>query len=304
MALRVMLVEDTVGAPMVKVLNKWGYEVSLAVDGEEAWKQANETTFDCFLIDWMLPGMSGIDLVQKLRQLERCNGKPIVMISGRSEKTDIATALQAGIDSYLAKPFTAVQLRDKIKEVITARAKRADGEQRIQRIVQGHMSFNKIDVTPFIIFGEPASTNTELKKWAHVVDYLGGAVDAIDKANQQHNALALGYVIATSADEVIQYVKSQVTRHRICAVLLSVDFKGNALRLTRLLSANRSQSEFAVFLVCNSANDIPLAQQADLEELGVHIAERSDFSERGWQRLLEEYAVDSSEEEEDPDDDD
>ena len=127
MPLNVLLVEDTVGIPMSKVLNKWGYEVSLAVDGEDAWKQASEKSFDCFLIDWMLPGISGIDLVQKLRQASHCKDKAIVMISGRSDKEDIATAASSGVDSYLAKPFTAVQLRDKIEAVVAARAAKQSG---------------------------------------------------------------------------------------------------------------------------------------------------------------------------------
>ena len=75
-------------------------------------------------------------------------------------------------------------------------------------------------------------------------------------------------------------------------MLLSVDFKGNALRLTRLLCANRSKDEFAVYLVCNSQNDIPFVQQAELEELGVRICERADLGERGWQDLIAEQVID------------
>ncbi|MFT7693395.1 MAG: two-component system chemotaxis response regulator CheY [Candidatus Latescibacterota bacterium] len=294
MALKVLLVEDTVGIPMSKVLKKWGYEVSLAVDGEDAWKQISEKSFDCFLIDWMLPGISGIDLIQKLRQTPHCKDKAIVMISGRSGKEDIAMAAASGIDSYLAKPFTALQLRDKVEEVVAARAvKQTNTSQRIERIIQGHARFFKADETPYIIFGEPANTTTELqhRHTRHVVDYLGGAIDAIDKANQEHENLSLGYVIATKADEIVEHVKSLVTRERICAILLSTDFKGNALRLTRLLSANRSRFGFAVILVCNTPTDIPFGQQADLEELSVRIYQRAEFNEQTWQHLIEEYVV-------------
>lgn len=300
MALNVLLVEDTVGIPMSKVLNKWGYEVSLAVDGEDAWKQASEKSFDCFLIDWMLPGISGIDLVHKLRQASHCKDKAIVMISGRSDKEDIATAASSGVDSYLAKPFTAVQLRDKIEAVVAARAAKQSGDnqrgesQRIQRIVQGHMRFVKMDETPYLILGEPANTTTDLQssQWKHVVAYLDHAARAVERANQEHEGLCLDYVIATQADEIVEHVKSLITRERICAVLLSVDFKGNALRLTRLLCANRSKDEFAVYLVCNSQNDIPFIQQAELEELGVRICERADLGESGWQDLIAQQVID------------
>jgi|GEM_PF-2128910 len=292
MAVKILLVDDTVGVTMSKVLNKWGYEVALVVDGEDAWKQANEKSFDCFLIDWMLPGISGIDLIHKLRHTPHCKNKAIVMISGRSGKEDIATAAGSGIDSYLAKPFTATQLRDKVEEVVAVRtAQKTDANQRIDRIIQGHMRFYKTDETPYIIFGEPANTTVELqpRHLQPVVDYLDGAVEAIGKTNQQREDLSLGYVIATRADEIVEHVKSQITRDRICAIMLSVDFKGNALRLTRLLSANSSQKEFAICLVCNAPTDIPFEQQADLEELGVQIFERADFNGQTWQDLIEEY---------------
>ena len=296
--MKILLVEDTVGVPMVKVLSKWGYDAALVEDGEKAWEFAREmadkTPVDFFLVDWMLPGISGLDLVKQLRQIPQYREVPIVMISGRSEKTDIVTAVQTGVDSYLAKPFTAVQLRDKIQEVIERRSSQADRDRQIQRIVQGHQAFDKSAATPFILLGELANTAKELQRpdRVHLVDYLGVATLAVEGVNNRHAGLQLGYVIATNADEVIQPVKSVIIRERLRLLLLSLDFHGNSVRLARLLSNNREDGgDFPIFLVCNALDEIPLDIQADMEALNVRIMERKDLDADLWQALIEEYVI-------------
>ena len=115
--IKVLLIEDTIGIPMLKILEKWGYDVTLAEDGEQAWSIVNERLFDIFLVDWVLPGMSGPDLIIQIRELKHYECTPIVMISGKAEQTDVVTAIGSGVDHYITKPFTAVQLRDKIADV-------------------------------------------------------------------------------------------------------------------------------------------------------------------------------------------
>jgi len=293
--MKVLLVEDTIGVPMVKVLSKWGYDVDLVEDGEKAWELANEISVGVFLIDWMLPGISGIDLVKKLRQLPHYKNVPIVMISGRSEKTDIITAVQTGVDSYLTKPFTAVQLRDKIQEVLERRSSQANKDQYIQYIVQGHQAFDKNASTPFILLGEAANSLKELQRpdRAHVVDYLGVATSAIDEVNARYPDLQLGYQIATDADEVIQPIKSVMSRERLRMVLLSVDLHGNSVRLARLLGDNKAEEDFPIFLVCNALDELPFDVQADLEALNIRLLERKALDTGLWEALIEEYVVKS-----------
>ena len=82
--MKVLLVEDQIGEIIGKFLSKWGYQVRIAENGEEAWELLQSERIEFFLIDWMMPGMSGLELIQKIRGLEQYRSTPIVMISGQT----------------------------------------------------------------------------------------------------------------------------------------------------------------------------------------------------------------------------
>ena len=116
----VMIVEDE--ASLVTMLRynleKEGYAVTEANDGEEAITVANETTPDAVILDWMLPRMSGIEVCRQLRRKAETRHVPIIMLTARSEETDKVRGLNVGADDYLTKPFSMPELVARVRALL------------------------------------------------------------------------------------------------------------------------------------------------------------------------------------------
>lgn len=88
-----------------------------AEDGNEALEHA-DSSVDLVITDWNMPNMGGLELVQELRKRADTASTPILMVTTRSVKEDILQAAQAGVNSYIVKPFTPQTLKEKIDEVV------------------------------------------------------------------------------------------------------------------------------------------------------------------------------------------
>ena len=99
-----------------------GYEVQGAADVEDAKRRLNETLPDLVLLDWMLPGQSGLALAKELRAAKRTRELPIIMVTAKSDEADKVTGLEAWIDDYVTKPFSPRELKARIKSVMRRRA--------------------------------------------------------------------------------------------------------------------------------------------------------------------------------------
>ncbi|HVV33697.1 MAG TPA: phosphate regulon transcriptional regulator PhoB [Vitreimonas sp.] len=116
----VLVVEDEGAlAELLKYnLEKEGYRVSVATDGEEALVQAEESPPDLVLLDWMLPKASGVEVCRRLRARQETRNTPIVMLTARSEETDRVRGLDIGADDYVTKPFSMGELLARIRAVM------------------------------------------------------------------------------------------------------------------------------------------------------------------------------------------
>jgi DNA-binding response OmpR family regulator len=94
-------------------LKQAGYEFSLCANGQEAYALSKTTSFDAFIIDWMMPEMDGITLVKKLRS--EYSDAVMIMLTAKSEEEDLIEAFDAGVDDYLTKPFSSRELMVRIK---------------------------------------------------------------------------------------------------------------------------------------------------------------------------------------------
>jgi two-component system phosphate regulon response regulator PhoB len=99
-----------------------GYEVQGAADAEDAKRRLNETLPDLVLLDWMLPGQSGLALAKELRAAKRTRELPIIMVTAKSDEADKVTGLEAWVDDYVTKPFSPRELKARIKSVMRRRA--------------------------------------------------------------------------------------------------------------------------------------------------------------------------------------
>lgn len=116
---QIAIVEDekNLAALVVKYLCSEGYEVKLYTNGEDAYKDA-ENSFDLWILDIMLPGIvSGYDLIKKIR--EKCPTKPVIFTSARDQDIDKIMGLELGSDDYLAKPYSIRELVLRVKNLLT-----------------------------------------------------------------------------------------------------------------------------------------------------------------------------------------
>jgi two-component system, OmpR family, phosphate regulon response regulator PhoB len=99
-------------------LEKEGFAVALAHDGEEALLQLKESKPDAVLLDWMLPRVSGIEICRQIRRTPAWKDLPIIMLTARGEEADRVRGLDSGADDYVTKPFSPTELVARLKAVI------------------------------------------------------------------------------------------------------------------------------------------------------------------------------------------
>jgi two-component system phosphate regulon response regulator PhoB len=105
-----------------------GYEVLTAADAETADRLLRERLPDLLLLDWMLPGQSGLAFAKALRADPRTRELPIIMLTARAEEADKVAGLEAWVDDYVTKPFSPRELKARIKAVLRRRAPEAAQE--------------------------------------------------------------------------------------------------------------------------------------------------------------------------------
>ena len=116
----VVLAEDdeALAALLQYNLEKSGYRVGVATDGEEAMMMVDERQPDLLVLDWMLPKISGIEVCRRLRGGTKTRNLPIVMLTARGEESDRVRGLDMGADDYLTKPFAMPELTARIRAVL------------------------------------------------------------------------------------------------------------------------------------------------------------------------------------------
>ena len=126
---RVLVVEDEPAiAELVAVnLRHGGFTPILAGDGESAQREVNSVLPDVILLDWMLPGESGLSLARKWRADSRTRMLPIIMLTARGDEPDRIAGLDAGADDYLTKPFSVQEMLARVRAVLRRRTPELSG---------------------------------------------------------------------------------------------------------------------------------------------------------------------------------
>jgi DNA-binding response OmpR family regulator len=91
-----------------------------AIDGEKGLIQANNHTPDLIILDWMLPGVQGTEVLKKLRALQKTKRTPVLMLTGRNKIGDIEDVFNLGANAYLTKPFSLQKLGEKVSEMLNS----------------------------------------------------------------------------------------------------------------------------------------------------------------------------------------
>ena len=120
MTARILIIEDEEPLTLLLRYNleAEGYSVEAAVRGDEVDLKLKENTPDLAVIDWMLPGLSGIELIRRLRARPETQQLPIIMLTARGEETERVRGLATGADDYIVKPFSVPELLARIRALL------------------------------------------------------------------------------------------------------------------------------------------------------------------------------------------
>ena len=133
----VLVVEDEAAlATMLRYnLEKQGFRVEEAADGQEALTRIAETQPDLVLLDWMLPQMSGIEVCRQIRRRSSTRDLPVIMVTARTEDQDAVRGLNTGADDYITKPFSMESLLARMRALL----------RRTNAVpTKGHLEFHDI----------------------------------------------------------------------------------------------------------------------------------------------------------------
>jgi two-component system chemotaxis response regulator CheY len=119
--IKILAVDDspTMRRIIINTLKRAGYtNVIEATDGKDAIAKMQAETIDFVITDWNMPDMDGLTLLTALRSSKQYRAVPVLMVTTRSIKDDIVTAMKAGVNNYIVKPFTPETLREKIETIL------------------------------------------------------------------------------------------------------------------------------------------------------------------------------------------
>jgi two-component system phosphate regulon response regulator PhoB len=124
---RILVVEDEIAiAELIAInLRHAGHEVAIATDAGQAAAEVDAVLPDLVVLDWMLPGQSGLALARRWRADARTQALPLIMLTARGEESDKIAGLDAGADDYLTKPFSTQELMARIRAVLRRKAPEA-----------------------------------------------------------------------------------------------------------------------------------------------------------------------------------
>ena len=157
---RVLVAEDdaNLGEILARGLREQGYVVDLVPDGETAAAYLKFYQYEVAVLDWRMPRLSGLDLVQRLRRGGTVNGStPVLMLTARDTPADRIAGLDAGADDYLVKPFDFGELLARLRAL-----QRRPSVSQLPRIVMGELEFDPAAREVLVRGQRPALTSTEL----------------------------------------------------------------------------------------------------------------------------------------------
>jgi two-component system phosphate regulon response regulator PhoB len=127
---RILIVEDEehIRELIALHLTREGLDFDVAASAEEAWSALKKSPYSLIVLDWMLPGASGIDIAKRLRRETDFGDIGILMVTARAEASDIVEGLEAGADDYLSKPFEAAVLIARVRALLR-RNRRSGGPE-------------------------------------------------------------------------------------------------------------------------------------------------------------------------------
>lgn len=158
---KILVIEDQkdIRDLIVAQLNLFGYEVASAENTSTGFNLIQNQHFHLLLLDWMLPGESGVDLCKKIRNHEKYSSLPIIMVTALTQPENIIQGLDAGADDYITKPFDMEILHARVRSQL----RRIDLKKNLDQLEFNQLKINKSQCKVFIQAEEILLTLTEFK---------------------------------------------------------------------------------------------------------------------------------------------
>ncbi len=139
---QILIVEDEIDLALLIGYNleAEGYVVESVARGDEAELRLAERAPDLVILDWMLPGVSGIEICRRLRAREATRTLPIIMVSARREEAERVRGLAIGADDYLVKPFSVLELMARVRALL----RRSRPERIAERLHAGDLDLDRV----------------------------------------------------------------------------------------------------------------------------------------------------------------
>lgn len=139
---RILIVEDEIDVALLLSYNleAEGYVVETVARGDEAELRLIENAPDLLILDWMLPGVSGIEICRRLRAREATRTLPIIMVTARREESERVRGLAVGADDYVVKPFSVIELMARVHALL----RRSRPERIAERLYVGNLDLDRL----------------------------------------------------------------------------------------------------------------------------------------------------------------
>ncbi len=270
---------------VVAMLTKLGYEEILeAKHGGEAWSTLRSRSVDLLLTDWNMPIMSGLELVEKVRQTPAYDQLPILMFTARAAKEDVIAAVKSGVDGYIAKPFTPQQLEAKINAIVGRRQ-----QNQIGQILRGKDPLDRQEDHALILFGEEANTLEQLAQPGRndIVRFLSQAMISYSLLKGRFPEAKVGYGLESSSNIITKRLRALGSRIKL--LMLSTRLPGGGVTLARLASIN-SRAGMKVVVLCDNISELSSKERFGLDRLGISLIERHKLKTEELEQILNEFA--------------
>ena len=180
---KILVVEDDESIRnLIKLtLEQFQYEVQAFEDAESAWKYLQDDTADVGIFDLMLPGMSGLDLIAKIRKDEQLHNFPVIILTAKDSEIDKVIGLDQGADDYMTKPFSILELTARIRSLL-----RRSGfhTEKNQCFSQGGLEIDFDGRTVHVLQEQVELTLKEFELLKYLVQHKGKAVSRQELLNQ------------------------------------------------------------------------------------------------------------------------
>jgi len=150
----ILIIEDdpAIQELLFHTMSREGWQMHQALSGEDGLKALKTKSVNCILLDIMLPGMDGLKIIKKIKEIENCKNIPVIMTTAKGEETDIVTGLELGADDYVVKPYSPKVLIARIRAALRRQedsVAKSTGEEPVTLWQQGGLKLDDARHTVF-----------------------------------------------------------------------------------------------------------------------------------------------------------